>query len=145
MVHLRRNRALLLSMCLFFSACTFAIRISVMGSLGEGITFVPSDPAPLLEAVRLERLVVARVDAPHGEEVVWEVTGEGRVASLHYGVVPNGFEERAEAVPLQAGSTYRVYAVASGGWIRGGGSADCEFSLATDGKVQSGTGCHGRD
>jgi hypothetical protein len=138
-----RLASLLAAVLLCLGGCSFGITISVSGSLTEGVRFAASCPASLLETVRLERLLVTRTDGTPGggEEVVWDVVGAGRIARVTYGEVPPGFVEVAKATDLRLAGSYRVYAVASSGWISGGGSADCEFSFGGSGAVRPGVGC----
>jgi hypothetical protein len=129
----------------FLLSCSFAIEIEVTGSIGEGIVFRAENPAPILAAVPLERLVVvqAGTGGELDEHTVWEIIGDGRTTLVQYGRVPKGFREMVKAAPLDEKRSYQVHAVASGGWISGGGSAHCEFSFTTDGSVRPGRGCAG--
>src|SRR5512139_3332364 len=90
------------------SACQCVARVTVAGSLDQGITFhAPGGEGDFIGQGELHDLIVTMVGSA-GSGPVWHIKGKGRIESLRYGTVPSGMNEDAPAKPLEPGHTYVV-------------------------------------
>jgi hypothetical protein len=127
------------ALTLLLVGCQCFTRVTVSGSLAQGIVFqapVGSDLA--VGKAELEDLMVVAVGAGESQPV-WHIKGKGRIDALKYGVVPAGMSEDAPAKPLEPGHTYIV-----GVWVKSRSvmpGPSCRghvsFAVGADGRITS--------
>lgn len=124
-------------LCLSLAGCQCFARITVSGSLSQGVVFqAPADMSERLGGSKLYGLVVTSADAPD-ESPIWQLDGVAQVEAIRYGVVPPGMKESGRAGLLEPGRTY-IVSIQGGSYFSNPGSA-CRgrqhFRVGADGTI----------
>jgi len=121
------------------AACQCVARVTVSGSLEQGIDFhALGGEGNFIGQGELQDLTVRMVGS-NDSNPVWHIKGKARIASLRYGVVPSGMIEDAPAKPLEPGHTY-VIGIAgsvSSSTFTPSCKGGVSFAIGPDGKVTS--------
>jgi len=118
-------------------ACSFAFAISPTGQLDQSVVFrlYDIDRQKPYEA-KLTRFMVLELNGADKGTMMWHLEGGSRATeTVTYGQTPPGLRELMPAKPLTKGSSYRVFAQASG--PSGAGSAVKDFMIDGNGTVQA--------
>jgi len=93
---------LTLGFAVVLSACSCYIQLTAVGSLPGPIT------AQFPEALRIERLLVERLEHKGHWARVWEASGSAKLSSITYGAVPQGLRQLASPEPLRRKQIYHA-------------------------------------
>ena len=122
---------------LSLSACKCVARVTVAGSLAEGITFqAPGGTPDFFGQGELQDLAVTMVGSKSSTPI-WHIKGKAKVSAVTFGKVPSGMTAEGSAVPLEPGRTYviTVYGVSSKFMPSCVGGAT--FAIGSDGAITS--------
>jgi hypothetical protein len=118
-------------------ACKCLARVTVAGSLAEGITFrAPGETHDFFGQGELQDLAVTMVGS-NSSIPIWHIRGKSKVSAVTYGKVPSGMTAEGSAAPLEPGRTYviTVYGISSRFMPSCVGGAT--FAIGSDGTITS--------
>jgi hypothetical protein len=131
------RQLLALTILVTLSACQCIARVTVSGSLKEGVVFhAPPNADKFIGQGELHDLTVTMVGS-NNSTPVWHIKGKARTTSLTYGTVPPGMNAQAPARPLEPGHTYVIHIKGGSGLFTPPCNGGISFAIGPDGTITS--------